>query len=163
MPYTSTTRDRYRLAVWATTGTVAAGAIAATGWVAGVAAQDQARVDVAKQADQDAQARAEYAAWQARYGGTSATRRTRAVVRQHPVRTRITTRYVVAARQLAPVGPGGALSAPSATTTSPTPSSTPSSTAQNPTPNPTGGGSQPPQPQPPPPPPPPPPTPTSGS
>jgi hypothetical protein len=158
MTYTSTTRDRYRLAVWSVTAAVAAGAITATGWVAGAAAQDQAQDDSARQAEQDAQARQEYDAWLARYGEQPRTRKPRAVLRQRPVRTRVTTRYITATSPTAAVGTGGTVSTPS--------TSTSSSSSSSQQPSSSGGGNQTqtqtqtPQP---PPPPPPPPTPTSGS
>lgn len=154
MTYTATTRDRYRLAVWTTTATLAAGAMAATGWVTGAAAHAQAQDDAvreAEQADVDAQARAEYGAWLARYGEKPRTQKPRVVMRQHPVRTRVTTRYVTAAGSTAAVGAGGSLSGSTASTTSGSPPQQTSSSGS--------GG----QTQAPPPPPPPPPTPTSGS
>ncbi len=155
MTYTSATRDRYRLAVWTTTAAVTAGAISATGWVAGAAAHDHAGSEAARQAEQDAQASEEYAAWLARYGDQPATRTPRTVLRQRPVRTRVSTRYVTAASP-ATVGPGGTVATPSA------PAAT-SSQAQAPSPAQTQAPSQPTATPPPPPPPPPPPTPTSGS
>ena len=154
MTYTSTTRDRYRLVVWAVTTSVAAGAVTATGWVAGAAAREHAQDEAARRAEQDAEARQEYDAWLARYGEQPRTRTPRTLVRQRPVRTRVTTRYVSAAGQTAAVGPGGTVSTPSAST---------STTSQHP--GSSGSGNQTPQtqtPQPPPPPPPP-PAPTSGS
>lgn len=147
MTYTSCTRDRYRFAVWTTTAAVAAGALTATGWVAGAAAHDRAQDDAARQAEQDAQAGAEYAAWLARYGDQARSQRPRTVVRQRPARTRVSTRYVIATGSTAAVGAGGTVSTPIA----------PSSQSQQ-----TGSGSGTQTPQPPPPPPPP-PTPTSGS
>ena len=94
MSYDSKTRDRYRLAVRATTATVAAGAMTATGWVAGAAAQDQAKVTAEKRAAQAAEA--------ARLAQTPRT-----VVRERPATTRVTTRYITAARSSDPVGNGG--------------------------------------------------------
>lgn len=162
MTYTSTTRDRYRLAVWTATAAVAAGAITATGWVAGAAAHEQAQDDAERQAEQDAQARQEYDAWLARYGEQpGATQdssvKPRTVVRTRPVRTRVTTRYVTATAATATVGTGGTVGTTSTTSqthqTGSSGSSTPTQTqAQPQNQNP-----------PPPPPPPPPPAPTSGS
>ena len=163
MTYTSTTRDRYRLAVWTATAAVAAGAITATGWVAGAAAQDKAQDDSARQAEQDAQARREYDAWLALYGEQPRTSKPRAVLRQRPVRTRVTTRYLAATSPTAAVGTGGTVSIPSTSSSSSSSSRQSSSSGsgnQAPTQAPTQTQTQTPQPLPPPPPP---PTPTSGS
>ena len=151
MTYTASTRDRYRLAVWTATASVAAGAIAATGWAAGAAAHEQARADAAKKTEQDARADAEYAAWLAQYGNQAAARKPRAIVRQRPTRTRVTTRYVTATSPAAAVGPGGTVSTPT------------TSTAQTQQTSASGGNGGSGQTSNPPPPPPPPPTPTSGS
>lgn len=165
MTYTPTTRDRYRLAVWTTTATLAAGAMAATGWVAGAAAHAQAQDDAVRQAEQaalDAQARAEYDAWLARYGEKPQTQKPRVIVRQHPARTRVTTRYVTAAIPTAAVGAGGSVSTSTASTTSgsqPQQTSSSGSGGGNSGNSGGGGGGQAQAP----PPPPPPPTPTSGS
>lgn len=91
MSYDSSTRDRYRLAVRATTATVAAGAMTATGWLAGAAAQDQAKVTAEKQAAENA-----------RLAQTPTT-----IVRERPATTRVTTRYITAARPSDSVGNGG--------------------------------------------------------
>ena len=118
MTYTASTRDRYRLAVLTTTASVAAGAIAATGWAAGAAARDQAETDAAQQAEQDARANAEYAAWQEQYGTQAVTRKPRTIVRQRPTRTRVSMRYVTATSPVAAVGPGGTVSTPTTASTS---------------------------------------------
>ena len=162
MTYTAATRDRYRLAVWTSTATVAAGAIAATGWVAGTAAHDQARSDAAQQVEQDARASAEYAAWQATYGSGAVAhkpqkvQKLQQVVRQRPRRIRVSTRYITAISTPGAVStsssPSQQTSVSSTTTTTPATPATHTPTTQAPTPQ-----------TPPPPPPPPPPTPTSGS
>jgi hypothetical protein len=113
MTYDARTRDRYRLAVTATTAAMAAGAVVATGWLAGAAAQDHARVTAEQQARKDAVARQRYDAWVARYGDPSQYRRPSTVVRERPTRTRVTTRYVAGAAPSTTVGPGGTLTVPS--------------------------------------------------
>jgi len=97
MTYDFRTRDRYRLAVRATTATVAAGAMAATGWLAGAAAQDHAKVLAEQQAARDAQA-------------ASMSQTPRTIIRTRPATTRVTTRYITAARSSVPVGDGGHVS-----------------------------------------------------
>lgn len=153
MTYTSTTRDRYRLAVWTTTAAVAAGAITATGWVAGSAAQRQAQDDATQQAEQDAQAQQEYDAWLARYGEQPRTATPQAVVRSRPVRTRVTTRYVTATAPTASVGAGGTVGTVGTTTTSTTSQTQQTGSSGTSTPTQTETPT----------PPPPPPAPTSGS
>lgn len=155
MTYTASTRDRYRLAVWTTTAAVAAGAVTATGWVAGAAAQQQDRADAAEQARQDAQARKEYDAWLAAYGDQAAERPVRTVVRHRPTRTRVTTRYVTASATTS-VGAGGTVSTP-APSAPPAPAAGTSGTSGS------GGSGGASTPAPPPPPPPPAPAPSSGS
>lgn len=112
MTYTSSTRDRYRLAVSATTAAVAAGAMTATGWMAGAAAQDYSQTEARKQAEQDQRAQEQYAAWVAENGDRVVAQRPRVVLRQRPTKTRSTTRYVTAAGTSASVGPGGTVSNP---------------------------------------------------
>lgn len=94
MTYDFRTRDRYRLAVRATTATVAAGAMAATGWLAGAAAQDHAKVLAEQQAARDA----------------SVIPAPQTIIRARPATTRVTTRYITAARSSVPVGDGGNVS-----------------------------------------------------
>lgn len=138
MAYTTRTRDRYRLAVRTTTAIVAAGAIAATGWLTGAAAQDHARAAADQQARKDAAARKAYDVWVAEYGDPAHYQGPQTVLRERPTKTRVTTRYVSGAGSSASLGQGGTVSTPSQ----------PGST--NPVP-------------PPPPPPPPPPAPSNGS
>lgn len=101
MTYDSRVRDRYRLFVRATTATVAAGAMAATGWLAGGIAHDHA-----------AAARA------------ALDQRPSTVVSDQPVsKSRATARYVSGAAPSTPVGQGGTVgipSTPSPTTPPPT-------------------------------------------
>ncbi|GAA3802599.1 hypothetical protein GCM10022242_02020 [Nocardioides panacisoli] len=99
MTYDSRTRDRYRLAVTGATAAVAAAAITATGWLAGTAAHHQDQAAAQRKADQKALARAQYAAWKAKYGDPARARHahTRIVLKDRPTRTRVTTRYVTAA------------------------------------------------------------------
>jgi len=94
MAYNSRTRDRYRLAVRATTASVAAGAMAATGWLSGAAALDHAKVTAEQQATQAA----------------SVDQKPRTILRARPTTTRVTTRYVTAAKPSVPVGDGGTVS-----------------------------------------------------
>lgn len=162
MTYTAATRDRYRLAVWASTATVAAGAITATGWLAGAAAHDQAELDAAQQSRQaqqdrqDARAAATYAAWLARSSDRGQTHPPRTTVRQRPTQTRVVTRYVTATSPSAAVGAGGTVSTPTA------PAAQTQTQPQTSTPvGGNGNGNQ--STSTPPPPPPPPPTPTNGS
>ena len=143
MSYSSRTRDRYRLAVTAATGSLAAAAIAGTGWVVGAVAHDQAQQD-AVQAEAD-RALARYEARVARQ--QAAAQQPDTVLRQRPTRTRVTTRYVSGSATTIPVGGGGTVSTPTI----------PSGTGGS-----SGGGSATPAP-PTPPPPPPPPAPSSGS
>ena len=67
------TRDRYRLAVTATTATVAAGAVVATGWLRGPPLRTMPGPPP-QQARKDAVARQKYDAWVARYGDPASTR-----------------------------------------------------------------------------------------
>jgi len=113
MVYDSRSRDRYRLAVTATTATIAAGAIIATGWLAGAAASDHARTAAEQQATKDALARKRYDAWVAKYGDPSRYQPSGTVLRQRPTKTRVTTRYVRGTASQGSVGPGGTVSVPS--------------------------------------------------
>jgi hypothetical protein len=113
MTYTARTRDRYRLAVTMTTATVAAGALAATGWLTGAAAQDHAQEAADQQAEKDAAARAAYDAWVAKYGDPAQYQGARTVVRDRPTKTRVTTRYVSGAGASVSLGQGGTISTPS--------------------------------------------------
>ena len=163
MTYTPRSRERYRAAVWATTATVAAGAISATGWVAGAAAHDEATDAAVNQAAQDAQAQREHDRWLARYGDASPSRERRhPVVRQRPTRTRVTIRYVTAAGTNPAPGPGGTVSPSTGSTSQQLTTVQPAQPASSGTGGGGGGGTGA-TPHPPPPPPPPPPTPTSGS
>ena len=94
MSYDSRTRDRYRLAVRATTAAVAAGAMAATGWLTGAAALDHANTIAAQQATQNA----------------GVDQKPRTILRARPTTTRVTTRYITAAKPSAPIGDGGTVS-----------------------------------------------------
>lgn len=132
MSYDSNTRDRYRLAVRATTASVAAGAMTATGWLAGAAAQDQAQVTAEKQAAQDAR---------------QAAQKPTTIVRERPTTTRVTTRYITAARSSDPIGNGGDVNSDSSDSGSNQGSSAPAQDNSAPAP----------------PPPPPPPAPSNGS
>lgn len=117
MAYTSRDRDRGRLAVAATTGLGAVGALTATGWLAGVAASEQAQ-------DSTTTSDATTTATQ-----PGANRPAGRELRQRPYVTRVTLRYVPAAgTQLTPA-PGGAVTsvAPAASTSSSSSSSSGSS------------------------------------
>ena len=98
MHYDSHTRDRYRLAVRATTATVAAGAMAATGWLTGAAAQEGHAKAIA---DQKAALEAQAAA--------AALQKPKTILRERPTTTRVTTRYITAARPSGSVGGGGSV------------------------------------------------------
>ena len=105
MAYTSRDRDRGRLAVAAVTALSAAGALTATGWLAGVAASETTQ-DITPTGDDDA-------AQQAR------NHPARRELRQRPYVTRVTLRYVPAAgTQVAPAAGGSVTSAAPAATAS---------------------------------------------
>lgn len=89
MPYSSRTRDRYRLVVTGATTVAAAAAVVTTGWLAGAAAHEQAQKEAETNPD--------------------------AVVRDRPTVVRETTRYADETTR-APVGPGGEVTSPAPTT-----------------------------------------------
>src|SRR5687767_13932515 len=98
MSYRHRHRDRYRLAVTAVTGVSTAGALTATGWIVGVAAQDFADQQAAKAAEEAKAAKAwakKYARQQAKYA--EATAAANATLKQRPYVTRTTTQYAQAA------------------------------------------------------------------
>ena len=108
MSYSHRHRDRYRLAVTAVTGVSTAGALTATGWLVGVAAQDfadQQAAKAAKEAKAAKQWAKEYAAQQAEYA--KATAAASATLKQRPYVTRTTTQYVQAAGTSAAPSSGG--------------------------------------------------------
>ncbi|MGH3336008.1 MAG: hypothetical protein ACRDOZ_09335, partial [Nocardioides sp.] len=109
MSYSHRHRDRYRLAVTAVTGVSTVGALTATGWIVGVAAQDFADQEAAKAAKEAKAAKAwarKYAKEQAEYAEATAAATT---LKQRPYVTRTTTQYVQAAGTSAAPGPGGAV------------------------------------------------------
>jgi hypothetical protein len=121
MSYDARTRDRYRGTVSVMTGVVGATAITATGWVAGVVAQD-AQEEAAKQATSEATAQ------QGDAGRVASPDvrgpRPRTVLRQRPIKTRVTLRYVTAASGVP--GVGGTVSAgPTQTRPAPAPHAAP--------------------------------------
>jgi hypothetical protein len=153
MSYAAYTRDRFRLAATGITGMTAIGALSATGWLAGVAAQnfEAEQADKAAQAAAaDAQRRAELRAW--RQATRAAQARPRVVLRPRPQRTHVTVRYVQAVPS-ARVGPGGTVSAVEPAGPAPAPAD-----QAAPAPAPAAASAPPP-----PPPPPPPAAPSSGS
>lgn len=151
MSYDARTRDRYRLAVLATTATLGAAAITATGWLTGAAAHAQDEKEAQEQANQDADARAAYDSWVRSYGSPEA-QEPRTIVRERPSRTRVTTRYVTAAAPPSSVGGGGTVSQAAQPQPAAAPAAQPAAQPAQPAAQPA-----------PPPPPPPPPAPSSGS
>src|SRR4051812_34641295 len=105
-------RDRYLLAVTAVTGLATAGAMTATGWIAGQAAnawaqQSPAPAPSSPQVPATQLLGTQPAGTQA--AGTkhrAGARKPRVVVRTRPTRTRVSTRYVTSP---APVGGGGSV------------------------------------------------------
>ena len=93
--YSTASRDRYRTAVTVGTGLGVVGALAGSGWLAGAAA---ARFEAADSADQ--------AAPPVDAPRTRTARRDDRPLRQRPIRTRVTVRYVSAVGA-ATVGAGG--------------------------------------------------------
>lgn len=92
------------------------GALAATGWLGGVAAADFSKQQARQAADQaasTAEAARAAAGYDAAVGRKQATAGDRRVVlRQRPVRTRVTYRYVTSGSSVSVVGPGGTVSTP---------------------------------------------------
>ena len=153
MSYTSRDRDRFRLAVAAVTGVSTVGALTATGWLIGKAADDFAAQQAAASAQQQqAQQQAKGAQQQGRQGADR-QRPARPQLRQRPHVTRVTVRYVTGTTSSNPVG-GGTVSAPVSSSGSSGGSSGSSGS---------GSSSSGPGPAPAPPPPPPPAAPSSGS
>jgi hypothetical protein len=108
MTYSSTDRNRYRVAVAAVSGVTAVAAFSASGWLAGAAA----RSTESQQADQATPAAPTAAAPDGAARGTDrANHHRKVVLRQRPHRTRTTIRYVQGTPS-APVGSGGTVSQP---------------------------------------------------
>jgi len=137
MSYSPRTRDIYRGALFAVTGLSTAGALTASGWLAGLAAHDHAVEMAAEKTEKKQAERKRLEAWYAK--------NPQVVVKKRPEVTKVETRTVPAGD----VGSGGTLSGDAGSPPEPSTSA------------PSGGGGS--APAPPPAPPAPPPAPSGGS